>query len=96
MADRTASRTPGYLWTTKAHLLRQPGYLREARGFASPPRDGFAIYRSAVAGEALTDGTNVRRTLSPAREAYPAATGSTSVGIRPRAEWVASRSTIET
>ena len=26
--------------------VRQPGYLREARGFASPPRDGFAIYRS--------------------------------------------------
>ena len=23
--------------------VRQPGYLREARGFASPPRDGFAI-----------------------------------------------------
>ena len=69
IADRTASRTPGYLWTTKAHLLRQPGYLREARGFASPPRDGFAIYRSVPAGEALTDGTNVRRAVSPAREA---------------------------
>ena len=97
MADRTASRTPGYLWTPKVHLLRQPGYLREARGFASPPRDGFAIYRSVFAGVALTDSTNVRRTLSPAREAYLAAAGSTSVGHYPGSvERLACRGTIET
>ena len=35
------------------HLLRQPGYLHEARGFASPPRDGFAIYRSIIAGHGV-------------------------------------------
>ena len=41
-AARTTFRTRGEIWTSTAHLLRQPGYLREARGFASPPRDGFA------------------------------------------------------
>src|SRR3954463_5505001 len=37
-------RARGKFWTSMVRLLvRQPGYLREARGFASPPRDGFAI-----------------------------------------------------
>jgi hypothetical protein len=28
----------------QANSVRQPGHLREALGFASPPRDGFALF----------------------------------------------------
>ena len=50
--------------------VRQPGYLREARGFASPPRDGFAIFgRSAPPGTTLTDGNRLRPRTRIAREA---------------------------
>ena len=49
--------------------VRQPGYLREARGFASPPRDGFAIVDRSRPGVTLTDGTSLRPPPAPAREA---------------------------
>jgi len=49
--------------------VRQPGYLREARGFASPPRDGFAIVDRPSSGVTLTD---VNR-LPPARPTTPEA-----------------------
>ena len=39
--------------------VRQPGYLREARGFASPPRDGFAIVDRSPPGSTLTDCTSL-------------------------------------
>lgn len=49
--------------------VRQPGYLREARGFASPPRDGFAIVGRSAPGRALTDSNRVGRCHSAAPEA---------------------------
>jgi len=50
-------------------LVRQPGYLREARGFASPPRDGFAIVDRSTPGKALTDSNSVRAADDRAPEA---------------------------
>ena len=48
---------------------RQPGYLHEARGFASPPRDGFASSAGRHPRRVLTDGNRVRVRLPSPREA---------------------------
>jgi len=51
---RAAIRAGVERWTSTVHLLfRQPGYLREARGFASPPRDGFAVIESTDTGDGV-------------------------------------------
>src|SRR5262245_64688772 len=43
-------RTRGALDLHGPPPVRQPGYLREARGFASPPRDGFAVVDRSRSG----------------------------------------------
>ena len=66
-----APHTRGVLDLHGPPPVRQPGYLREARGFASPPRDGFAVVGRSLPGMALTDGTSLGVARVPAPEANP-------------------------
>src|SRR6202043_2716978 len=66
---RAATSTPGWQchdgWAMEISsrprtLLRQPGCLRETRGFASPPRDGFASLSGADDGSVPARGWHGR------------------------------------
>src|SRR3954464_3310987 len=69
-------RARGKFWTSMVRLLvRQPGYLREARGFASPPRDGFAIVDRSSPGSTVTDRNRLRPGSRATPEAYSDGSG---------------------
>ena len=69
MAERTTSRTPGYLWTTMVHLLfGNPATCM--RPVALRPRlaTGLPFIARSTPGEALTDGNRVRPSIERSEE----------------------------